>query len=135
MVTNLLEYLSGCPFLHVNGQSLSVDYLAENPTGYSIDFVASQPTVKKYTDCGEIRQQLFYFRCLQPFDGNDVNQAVQNYYLFTSLSEWLDKNAPNRETGWLKVEALTNGYLQGVSEGADKAIYQIQCRILYNYNM
>jgi len=127
-----------CPFLKQhdvdNGQGGSVrvyvDHLSSQPVAYSIDSMPGGGWVRRYVDGGGIRQYLFCLRSVNHYDPKDIPNNSENLVFFQEFADWLTQNKPPLPA-WIKVEALSDGYFHGTSEGQDRAIYQIQCRIMY----
>ena len=133
-IAQLREFFQECPFLKVPVDEavpkVYVDYLSETPSVYGINIVPTNPWVRKYVDGGGVKQVTFVFRSLAFFGGTDILTNIDNIAFYQRLAEWLEETRPTIP-GWIKVEPLTEGYIFDVSEGKDKASYQIQCRVLY----
>jgi len=136
MIEKLRAFLLTCPFLQSPNEGLNpkiyVDYLSETPTTYQIQIVPVSKVIRKYVDGGGIKQKTFIFRSIEVFEGKDIEQNMSNIKFFEQFSEWLEKTKPE-VANWVKVEALTDGYFFGAEDSQDKATYQIQCRIIYNF--
>lgn len=134
MIADLRRFLMQCPFLQVPEETavpkVYVDYLTQTPTVYDISVIPATPWIRKYVDGGGVKQFTFVFRSVEVFGGRDIQQNIGNIDFYERFSEWLTKVKPDI-AGWIKVEALTEGYFFDAAESQDKASYQIQCRILY----
>ena len=130
ILESIRNYFCTCPLL--KDGALNVDYL-DNAFNYNIESVPTNPTLKRYVDGGSQRQFTFLF-CSREEWGNDTLNNLENNGFYESLQEWLESNGtlPVMERGKqpIKIECLTYGYLMGNT--ADKAIYQIQLRLVYN---
>ena len=135
-IEKLRDFLMQCPFLQAADEmehpNVYIDYLSENPTAYTIQVIPTAQIIKRYSDGGGVKQTAFAFRSIEIYDGREIQQNINNIAFYEQFSAWLEEAEPTIED-WIKVEALTDGYFFDVAEGQDKATYQIQCRILYNF--
>ncbi|GHU77048.1 hypothetical protein FACS1894188_10580 [Clostridia bacterium] len=135
IIDSLRTFLQTCPFLKVSSVAetpmIYVDYLGETSTTYAIETVPAPIWYRRYVDGGGIKQTQFVFRSIEPYDGRDVLQSLQNMAFYEKFEEWLAQNSQPNIDSWVRVEALTGGYIHTVFEGQDAAVYQIQCRVLY----
>lgn len=137
MIQDLRIFLLGCPFLRprsdVGMPVVYVDYLSgDSAVEYQIQIVPSSQIIRKYVDGGGIKQTAFAFVSADQYAGRDIQQSMDNISFYERFAEWLEKTKPS-VPNWIKVEALTDGYFFEKNEGEDRAIYQMQCRILYNF--
>ncbi|MFV0470262.1 MAG: hypothetical protein ACK5MK_15240, partial [Dysgonomonas sp.] len=71
-------------------------------------------------------------RSIEQYEGRDISKNIEVTEFYEKFSLWLEYSKPVIPN-WIKVEALTNGYFFDVLEAQDRATYQIQCRVLYNF--
>ena len=130
IIDSVKEFLSKeCPL--ISGKKINVNYLGENQK-YSIDTVPANPVIKKYTDGGSLRQQIFVFASQEYYDQETRENlmAAQFYEEFSDWMEGLDK-VPELGVGLkaVRFEILSSGYLYKAN--TDKARYQLQFRLIY----
>ena len=130
ILESIRNYFCACPLL--KDGALNVDYL-DADFNYNIESVPTNPILKRYVDGGSQRQFTFLF-CSREEWGNDTLNNLENNGFYESLQDWLETtiSLPIMDSKYqpLKIECLTYGYLMGNT--ADKAIYQIQLRLIYN---
>jgi hypothetical protein len=119
-----------------NNAPVLIDFLGENPTGYSIVSLPGSTVVEQYLDGGSLRE--FPFALQAMFSTADDAERLENLGFFEAFSEWLDSQT---EAGVLpsslgtgrtaeKIEALGQAFLyeQGVS---GRGVYSVQCKLSY----
>lgn len=137
IINSIRDYIRTCPYLKefFNAVKVNVDYLAEDPTSYSIEETPCEPIVKKYVDGSSVRQYEFVF-CSRESYGPDVLQNIDNCGFYEDFANWIEEqndlgNLPvldsNKECKSIK--CLTTGY--AFQTDIDKARYQIQMRMTY----
>lgn len=111
---------------------LSVDYLTDRATSYSLEAGIADPWIRRYTDGGGIKQYNFNFTSREEY-GPDTLQNMDNLNFYTYLTDRIEEL--NRQhivpdvPGAARVEVLTNGYIMDTSPDAAK--YQVQLRLVY----
>lgn len=117
------------------GAPLWVNYLNEQPTGYSIVPLPGQRTVEDYIDGSSLREFPFAFQIMA--STADEAARLDNIAFGETFSAWLEAQTkagtlPTLESGKVSfsVEATQWGHLfqQGDS---GTGIYQISCRLIY----
>lgn len=136
IIDGIRNYIRNCPYLQefFNAVKVNVDYLAEEPTSYSIEEVPCNPIIKKYVNGDSIRQYEFIF-CSRESYGSDVLQNINNCGFYEDFSNWIEEqnligNLPILDDKECRsIECLTTGY--AFQTDVDKARYQIQMKITY----
>lgn len=137
IIEALKKYFEACPLLA--GSKINVDYLPDKVktagVECSIDTTPAEEEIQRYVSGSAMCQQVFDIRTLSDY-GPDTLQQVANSGFFEDLSAWLreqtkKKNLPELPDGMTArfIEAQSTGYL--AADFADKAKYQIQCRLVY----
>ena len=133
IIESIRNYLLTCPLL--NDSRVNIDWLGAETAEYSIDGSPVNPIVKRYADGGTVRQFNFVFSSVEAY-GQDVLNNIENSGFYEDFAEWLEKqnkaqSLPKMDNGRkaISIEALNTGYL--FENTADRARYQIQCRLLY----
>lgn len=132
MISKIRQYfIDNFDKLDINSV-LSVDYLTDKATSYSLEAGIADPWIRHYTDGGGIKQYNFNFTSREEY-GPDTIQNIENLDFYTYLSERIEALNRARITpdvpGASRVEVLTNGYIMDVTPDAAK--YQIQLRLVY----
>ena len=127
-----------CSYLEEFHKGIGVDHLDKDDTAYMISTVPAKKIIKTYIDGSSDRQYVFAF-CSRESYGPDVRRQIENIKFYELFDEWLDECTETKDFPDLgeniqvkKIEAQSTGYLFDV--GADKARYQIQCRVIYHQN-
>ena len=112
---------------------LHVDFLPEEARSYSVDAVPAKEIVRSYVD-GSTHRQFLFVVASREFFGDEVRQQLDNLDFYNGFSEWLRKQTmtgqlPDLGAGRkaIAIETTTIGYV--LSTEADRARYQIQCRM------
>lgn len=133
VIESLRNYFAACPLLKEG--KLSVDYLGQEPTGYTIDVMPSSGILKRYADGGSLREFLFVFGSREYY-GKTVLQNLENSGFYERFAAWLedrDRHGDYPEIGEgrtvQEMSVTSTGYLFDATE--NNARYQIQCRLLY----
>nr|DAL84490.1 MAG TPA: Minor capsid protein from bacteriophage [Caudoviricetes sp.] len=138
IVEGIRDFIKGCPYLNEFHKGISVDYLGEKTSSYSIEGIPTQPVIKRYIDGSAEKQYLFVFSSREAY-GNDVFQNLENLGFYEHFSKWIEQqsilgNLPNigEDREAKRIECLTTGYTGEVMDmQMDKCRYQIQCRLVY----
>jgi hypothetical protein len=119
-----------------NNAPVLIDFLGENPTGYSIVSLPGNTVVERYLDGGSLRE--FPFAIQAMFSTADDAERLENIGFFEALSDWFDSQTladilpidigDGRTSE--KIEALGQAFLyeQGVS---GRGVYSVQCSLTY----
>lgn len=128
-----------CPALMANNR-FRVDYLAENPTEYSLYAVPSQINYQENVLGEEVPapiQTVNYIFASKESYGADVEQNLANLGFYDEIVAWIiDQNSkrdfPRMSGGRIKsiVPTLT---AYPIEIGSDTARYQIQLRVTYKW--
>lgn len=138
IIDAIRNFIRQCPYLQeFNGAiKVNVDYLAGEPTAYSVEEVPTEPIIKKYVDGSTRRQYAFIFTSRESY-GADVLQNISNSGFYEDFAKWLEESSingnfpvlgENKES--IRIESITTGYTFQTDENS--ARYQIQCRLIYN---
>ena len=114
---------------------LNVDFLPEDVKSYSVEAVPAQEVIRSYVDGSSVRQCLFVVASREIF-GEEVPQQLENLDFYWKLSDWMKEKTRKKELPdlgdmrqALNLRATTSGY--AFHAEANKARYQIQCRMEY----
>lgn len=136
IIESIRSYIAQCPLLKEG--KLSVDYLGQEPTEYTIDVMPTSAVLKRYADGGSLREFLFVFGSREYY-GKTVLQNLENSGFYEQFALWIEEqdkvcNYPvigeGRQVQGISV--TSTGYLFDATE--NNARYQIQCRLLYYQN-
>ena len=115
---------------------LSVDFLPEEATSYSVDTVPTTEIVKRYLDGSSIRQYLFCVSSRE-FYSDNIAQNVDNQAFYEGLSSWLERKSKRRQfpdigTGRTvrSIEISSTAY-PFIVDDHGTARYQLQLRLTY----
>lgn len=136
----LRQWFRACPAI-VESYRFRMDFLAENPTEYSIYSVPSQLNYRENVlgeEVPEDIQTINYIFASKESYGSDVEQNLANLGFYDEIVLWIleqnaKRNFPQINEGRVKsiVPTLT---AYPVEVGSDVARYQIQIRITYRRN-
>lgn len=138
IIESIREFISQCPLMD-DFQEIKVEFLPESIGYFSIEEVPTPITVEKYIDGDELRQFTFILAARFYYSDEAINN-IDNSGWFERFVNWItdqneNGNLPVLDSGmnatWLEV--TTSGYLFGVSKGMRDARYQVQCRLVYDY--
>ena len=135
IIESIRNYIKTCPYLDEFAKGITVDYLAEDSTTYSIEEVPCEPVIKKYINGDTIRQYDFIF-CSREAYGPDVLQNIENCGFYEDFADWIEsqslqENLPILKNGMesRELKVSTTGY--AFQTDIDKARYQIQLKLIY----
>ncbi|MCC8043917.1 MAG: hypothetical protein LIP12_00255 [Clostridiales bacterium] len=146
-VTALRNWFRTCPAISSSNR-FRIDYLAENPTEYSIYAV---PSTLKYHEnilgnevLDDIQTQNFIFASKESY-GADIQQNLANLGFYDEIVAWiLEQNLARNFPEWtLEVSDCENVHIKSIvptltayvaQGGSDAAKYQIQLKITYRRN-
>ncbi len=138
IIESVRKYILECPYLE-DLAKVNVNFLPKNPNNYSIEEVPNQngSILKRYLDGSSEREFNFIFACI--FDYSEELQInLDNSGFFENFQEWIENNDlngiyPKLEDGLEpnEIKVTTTGYLFYVPEKMDRAIYQIQLKLIY----
>lgn len=140
IIESVREYILKCPYLE-DLAKVNVNFLPKDTNNYSIEEVPSQTgkgnIVKEYLDGSSEREFNFVFACIFDYS-EDLQINIENSGFFENFQEWIEENNLNDVYPKLKeglepfsIAVTTTGYLFYVPEKMDRAIYQIQLKLLY----
>lgn len=136
IIEGIRSYIAQCPLLKEG--KLSVDYLGQEPTEYTIDVMPTSAVLKRYADGGSLREFLFIFGSREYY-GKTVLQNLENSGFYEQFALWIEEqdkacNYPDigEERRVQGISVTSTGYLFDATE--NNARYQIQCRLLYYQN-
>ena len=138
IIESVRKYILSCPHLEELAK-VNVNYLPKDSVNYSIEEVPSQTgsVIKRYVDGTTERE--FNFVLAAIFDySEDLQTNIENSGFFENFQEWIEENDLNGIYPELKeglepisLDVTTTGYLFYVPEKTDRAIYQIQLKLIY----
>lgn len=136
IVSKVVEFLSGCPYMREFEQLFPVvelDVLGESPTTYMVESTPAEPILKRYAN-GDTERQYVFSLCSREFYGAPENVDTSEFY--ENFSDWLDTctkegKLPNLKGNLISksIRATTEGYLYDTQE--QKCQYRIQCQFIY----
>lgn len=140
IIESVRKYILECPFLD-DLAKVNVNFLPKDSNNYSIEEMPSQNQngniVKTYIDGSTDREFNFVFACIFDYS-EDLQTNIENSGFFENFQEWIEDNDLNEIYPKLKdglkpysIAVTTTGYLFYVPEKMDRAIYQIQLKLLY----
>lgn len=139
IIESIRDYILKCPYLE-DLAKVNVNFLPRDPNNYSIEEVPSQSgsVIKRYLDGTTEREFNFIFACIFDYS-EDLQINIENSGFFENFQEWIEENNLNGIYPALKeglepnsLTVTTTGYLFYVSEKMDRAIYQIQLKLIYD---
>lgn len=136
IIESLMNYILTCPYLEKLSK-FGLNFLDRNSKNYSIEEVPSKSTISKKVDGSYEKQFVFVFASMFDYSEELENQ-IYNSGFYEDFSDWIEENNDNEIFPKLRdgliptsIEVETSGYLYGVTEGMDKARFQIQCKLIY----
>ncbi len=137
IIESVKRFILQCPYLD-ELKSVNVDFLSDKVNTYSIEELPTDTVRKKYLD--GTKECQFVFALMARFTYNEeIKNNIENSGFFEDFQNWLDECTendiyPDMPDGMtpFEIKALTNGYLMGVGNNSRDAVYQIQCRLLYD---
>lgn len=136
IIDSVKAYMAKCPCI-ADFTRLLVDNLAEGADSFSIESVPSQTVLSTYLDGSTSEQYVFAF-VGRLFYSDEVRNNIENSGIFENIQLWLKEQTdkgelPEMDEGLTPtaVEAMTSGYVVRIAGDMETAVYQIQCRLLY----
>ena len=137
IVESVKNYILTCPLLGNLGR-LNIDFLPEDQDTYSIEEIPATAILKTNIDGSTERQFVFVFASRFHYS-EEIRNNIENSGFYEQFAEWLEQqteadNLPELSGGKTatKIEAMSSGYLYGISGDFTNARYQIQCRLIYD---
>ena len=133
MVTNILKYLSKCPYL--SDFNMNIDFLGKDKHSLSVSGRADDKILKKYTDGDELVARTYKMRLRLPF-GIDKEKNYENSYLRENVSSWAEKNTkigilPEGSDEKIPVSLQSQFYEGDVSYFSDTAVYNADIILVF----
>lgn len=138
IVESVRNYILECPYLN-DLKKVNVNFLPKDTNNCSIEEVPSQngTIIKRYLDGTTEREFNFVFACIFDYNEN-LETNIENSGFFENFQEWIENNDlngiyPELGEGYdpYSIKVTTTGYLFYIPEKSDRAIYQIQLKLLY----
>lgn len=138
IIESVRDYILECPHLK-DLKKVNVNFLPKNVDNCSIEEMPSPNgnVIKKYLDGTTEREFNFVFACIFDYS-EDLETNIENSGFFENFQQWIENNELNEvypELGEglepFSIEVTTTGYLYYVPDKMDRAIYQIQLKLLY----
>lgn len=138
IIQSVRNYILSCPYFN-DLKKINVNFLPEDPDNCSIEEIPSQTggISKRYIDGTTEREFNFIVACMFDYS-EDLQTNLENSGFFENFQEWIEDNDDNEIYPILKdglkpfsLSVTTTGYLFYVPEKSDRAIYQIQLKLLY----
>ena len=125
MVTNILEYLSVCPYLL--SFNTNIDFLGKDKNSLSVSGRGDDEILKKYTGGDTLIARTYKMRLRLPF-GIDKSKNSENSYLCENISLWAGQNTksgilPELSDDKIPVSLQIQFYEGNVSYFSDTAVY------------
>lgn len=129
----LRDYVLSFPML--KDGCLLIDFLGDEPVGYTIEPVPCDPVVRQYTDGSCMKQFLFLFASREWFS-EDVAVNIGNLEFYEKFEDWIESQSDkgilpdlgdNRTP--VGIDVVTRGY--AFATDTNTARYQIQLRLTY----
>ena len=133
MVTNILNYLSECPYL--SEFNMNIDFLGKDKNSLSVGGRGDDKVLKKYTDGDSLIARTYKMRLRLPF-GIDKMKNYENSLLCESIKSWAEKNTksgvlPEFSDDKIPV-SLQIQFMQGnVSYFSDTAVYTAEIVLVF----
>ncbi len=89
MVTNILNYLSDCPYL--SDFNMNIDFLGKSKYSLSVSGRGEDKILKKYTDGDTLVMRTYKMRLRLPF-GIDKTKNYENAKLCENITLWAENN-------------------------------------------
>lgn len=138
IIEKVREYIQSCPLLDSMG-SIGVEFLPSETGSFSIEETPTELVTRTFVDGSEERQFAFIFASRFMYSDEAI-MCIDNSGWFESFANWLiDQNdignlpELGEKMNATKIEVTTSGYLFGISQGMRDARYQVQCRLIYEY--
>lgn len=133
IIESIREFIYTCPFLE--NRRVNVDYIGTEMS-YSVDPLPCTPVLATYVDGGKKKQYQFALTSNEEYDG-DARVNIDNSSFYQHFEEWLEEqteegNLPelsNPKQAATGIETLNSGYIFDTEN--KYALYQIECRLLY----
>jgi len=132
-------WFRGCPALSAENR-FRVDYLAENPTEYSLYAVPSQINYQENVLGEQVPmpiQTVNYIFASRESYGADVEQNLANLGFYDEIVAWIiDQNSKHdfpRMSGGRITSIVPTLTAYPIKIGSDTARYQIQLRVTYKW--
>ena len=136
MIEEIRTFMMACPYI-VNFQHMLVDYLVDKNNSFSIEPVPTDTIIDEYLDGSTVEQYVFVLAGRLHYS-DEIRNNIENSDIFENVKEWVKEqsdagNFPALASGLTptKMEVMSSGYLMGVSNDYSSAVYQIQCRLIY----
>lgn len=134
IVDKILEYIKTCPYFTKNDM-ITTDYLAEEPTNYSVESAPCEKIITEYID-GSTERQLEFYLTGREVAGAFAEGNIENTLFYERFSNWIEEN--NKKSilpklalplEALSIETLSPAYV--IQIDADRARYVVHMRFTY----
>lgn len=138
IIESVRKYILNCPYID-DLAKVNVNFLTRDTNNYSIEEMPSMNgnIIKKYIDGSTDREFNFVFACVFDYS-EDLQTNIENSGFFENFQEWIEENDINGIYPELReglhpysIAVTTTGFLSFVPEKMDRAIYQVQLKLLY----
>ena len=138
IIESVRNYILECPYLR-DLKKANVNFLPKNVDNCSIEELPSPNgnVIKSYLDGTIEREFNFVFACIFDYS-EDLQTNIENSGFFENFQQWIENNElnevyPKLRNGMtpISIAVTTTGYLYYVPEKIDRAIYQIQLKLIY----
>lgn len=139
ILATVKSYLEECSLLSDYGSTINVEFLPGEVGVFSIEEVPGNIVVSTDILGNQVRQFTFIIACRFVYS-EEAQQMIDNSGFMEDFSNWIDEqsyegNLPDLGSNMTATEIIveTGAYLYNIAAGMRDARYQIQCRLLYDY--
>lgn len=135
IIEGLRQFILKCPLLEDYTHAVGVDYLDKEAGFFSIEVTPCNTVEKTYLR-GPIKKQYQFTFVSRALYGRETMNQIENLAFYERFERWLNdcnkkRVFPELPDG-MQVQSIvpvSSGYI--MAEEADKARYQIQCKLTY----
>ena len=133
MITNILKYLSDCPYL--SSFNTNIDFLGKDKNSLSVSGRSDDKILKRYTDGDSIVASTYKMRLRLPF-GIEKTKNYENSCLCENIKSWAEKNTksgilPELSDDKIPVSLQIKFHEGNVSYFSDTAVYTADITLVF----
>lgn len=133
MVTDILSYLTNCPFL--SDFNMNVDFLGKNQYSLSVSGRGTSTVLKKYTDGDSLVKSIYRAKFRLPY-GIDKDRNCETAELLENIENWVkDRSSlgilPELSEDKIPISVELTFLRDKVSHSSDTAVYTADIALIF----